>query len=99
MSYIVKKITPTYLRANLYKLLDEVIEKGHIIELERKGEKIIISLEKKPLVFDKLERRNLTPSNITEDDLIYHGMGEYVDDPVLYNNDDTDLSTAAKPND
>ena len=99
MSDIVKKITPTYLRANLYKLLDEVIEKGHIIELERKGEKIIISLEKKPLVFDKLERRNLTPSNITEDDLIYHGMGEYVDDPVLYNNDDTDLSTAAKPND
>lgn len=99
MSYSIKKITPTYLRANLYKLLDEVIEKGSSIELERKGEKIIISLEKKPSVFDKLKRRDLTPSNISDDDLIYHGMGEYVDDPVLYDKDDQDLTKAAEPND
>lgn len=99
MSYIVKKITPTYLRANLYKLLDEVIEKGHKIELERKGEKIIIALEKKPSVFDKLKRRDLTPPNISDDDLIYHGMGEYKDDPIIYNSDDLDTSIAAEPND
>ena len=99
MSYVTKKLTATYFRANLYKLLDEVIEKGHSIELERKGEKIIIALEKKPSVFDKLARKDLTPTNITEDDLIYHGMGGYVDDPALYNNDDSDLTIAAEPND
>ncbi len=99
MPYSKKKITATNLRANLYKLLDEVIETGQPIEFDRKGARIIISVEQKPSVFDRLERRKLTPDNISEDDLIYHGMGKYVDDPVLYGRDDVDLTIAAEPND
>jgi len=99
MSYTTKKITPTFFRANLYKILDEIIETGKSIEIKRKGEKILISLDKKPSLFDKLKRRSLTPSNLSEDDLIYHDMGKYVEDPNLYNNDNPDISIAAEPND
>lgn len=38
-------ITPTELRGNLYRLLDEVIETGKPLEVERKGRVIRITVE------------------------------------------------------
>ena len=41
-----KSVTATELRGNIYKLLDEVIETGMPIEIERKGKKVrIMSVE------------------------------------------------------
>ena len=38
-------ITPTELRKNLYRLLDEVIETGEPLEVERKGRRLRIIAE------------------------------------------------------
>lgn len=86
MSSKENKITVTKLRANLYKLLDQLIETGIPIEIERKGKKIIIALEKTPSIFDRLDKKNLTPPDISEKDLIYHGYGIPEDDRSLYIN-------------
>ncbi|MBT8221137.1 MAG: type II toxin-antitoxin system Phd/YefM family antitoxin [Bacteroidia bacterium] len=95
MSYADKKITVTKLRANLYKLLDEVIETGIPIEINRKGKTILISLEEKPSIFNRLDKRNLTPDNMSEDDLIYHGYGIPEDDKTYYINPKDSDSLAA----
>ena len=81
-----KKLTVTALRANLYKLLDELIESGIPIEIERKGKIIVIALEQKPSIFDRLEKKDLTPDDLSEQDLIYHGYGITEDDKSLYIN-------------
>ena len=53
-----KSVTATELRGNIYRLLDEVIETGMPIEIERKGKKVrIVTVE--PV--DKL--KNLTLRN------------------------------------
>lgn len=91
-----EKITVTHLRANLYKLLDELIEKGIPIEIKRKGKTIVIALKEAPSIFDRLERKELTPSKISEEELIYHGYGIPEDDKSLYFLNDGPGSIAAE---
>ncbi|NES19373.1 MAG: type II toxin-antitoxin system Phd/YefM family antitoxin [Symploca sp. SIO3E6] len=48
-----KRVTPTELRGNLYNLLDEILETGIPLEIERGGKRLqIVPVEK----VDKLQR-------------------------------------------
>lgn len=63
-------ITLTELRGNLYKLIDQTIETGVPIEIERKGHILKVSLEKTP---SKMSRLIARPETITQngDDLLH----------------------------
>lgn len=62
-------ISLTELRGKLYQLIDQTIETGIPIEIERKGHTLKISLEKAPAKMDRLIKR---PETIIHknDDLI-----------------------------
>lgn len=47
-------ITPSKLRENLFKLLDEALETGETIEIKRKGKILKIVPPKKQSKFDRL---------------------------------------------
>jgi len=63
-------ITLTELRGNLYQLIDQTIETGTPIEIERKGHFLKIVLEKAPA---KMERLIARPETVTQadDDLLH----------------------------
>lgn len=42
-----KRITASHLRQNIYRILDEVIETGRPVEIERKGSVLRIETERK----------------------------------------------------
>ena len=50
-------MTPSKLRANIYKLLDKVADTGVPIEIIRKGKKLKIIVEEKPSKLAKLKKR------------------------------------------
>ncbi len=51
-------ITPTDLRKNLFKLLDEVISSGKTLEINRNGTIVKIVPPKKISKFDKLQKHD-----------------------------------------
>jgi hypothetical protein len=50
-------ITASKLRANVYRLLDEVIDTGQPLEIERKGKTLIIAPKEQESIWDRLPRR------------------------------------------
>ena len=48
------RVTATKLRQNVYAILDEVLEKGIPVEVERKGKILKIVPEKKKSIFDRI---------------------------------------------
>ncbi len=67
---MIKKVTPTELRANLYNLLDEILNTGIPLEIDRGGKCLkIIPVER----VDKLQNLVHRPDVILgdSDDLIY----------------------------
>jgi hypothetical protein len=50
-------ITASKLRANVYRLLDEVIETGQPLEIERKGKVLTIAAKEQESIWDRLPRR------------------------------------------
>lgn len=52
-------LTASKLRANVYRLLDEVLETGKPLEIDRNGEILVIAPkeEKKESIWDRLPRR------------------------------------------
>jgi hypothetical protein len=52
-----KRITASQLRADAYRLLDEVIETGVPVEIERKGRVLKIAEERAPSKLSRLIRR------------------------------------------
>jgi hypothetical protein len=48
------RVTATKLRQNIYAILDEVLEKGIAVEVERKGKILKIVPEKKISKFDRM---------------------------------------------
>ena len=62
-------ISVTELRGKLYQLIDQTIETGIPIEIERKGHLLKISLENAPSKMDRLIKRPETITN-KNDDLI-----------------------------
>lgn len=47
-------VNPSELRANLYRLLDEVLETGVPLEIERKGRRLRIVADSPPSKLDRL---------------------------------------------
>jgi antitoxin (DNA-binding transcriptional repressor) of toxin-antitoxin stability system len=48
------KVTATRLRQNIYAILDQVLETGIPVEIERKGQILKIAPEKKPSKLDRI---------------------------------------------
>lgn len=53
-----RRITASQLRADVYRLLDEVIETGIPVEIERKGRVLKIAEERAPSKLSRLIRRS-----------------------------------------
>jgi len=50
-------ITASKLRANVYRMLDEVLETGQPLEIERKGKTLVIAPKEEQSIWDRLPRR------------------------------------------
>jgi hypothetical protein len=50
-------ITASKLRANVYRLLDEVLETGQPLEIERNGKILVIAPKEEQSIWDRLPRR------------------------------------------
>jgi hypothetical protein len=50
-------VTASELRANVYKLLDEVLETGSVLEVERKGRLLRIAADTPGSKLDRLQKR------------------------------------------
>jgi hypothetical protein len=50
-------ITASKLRADVYRLLDEVLETGQPLEIERSGKVLVIAPKEERSVWDRLPRR------------------------------------------
>lgn len=50
-------ITASNLRANVYRLLDEVLETGRSLEIERNGKTLVIAPKEEQSFWDRLPRR------------------------------------------
>ena len=49
--------TASKLRANIYRMLDEVLETGQPLEIERNGKTLVITPKEKQSIWDRLPRR------------------------------------------
>ena len=68
------EITPTELRKNLYKILDQVAEKDEEVLVRRKGKLLRIKSDKPLSRFDKLESHDVI--NGDPEDLVSLKTGE-----------------------
>ncbi|HEX5713987.1 MAG TPA: hypothetical protein VFX85_11790 [Solirubrobacterales bacterium] len=50
-------ISASKLRANVYRLLDEVLDSGRPLEIERKGKILVIAPKEEQSLWDRLPRR------------------------------------------
>jgi hypothetical protein len=50
-------MTASKLRANVYRLLDEILETGHPLEIERNGKVLVIAPKEEQSIWDRLPRR------------------------------------------
>jgi len=50
-------VTASQLRANVYRLLDDVLESGRPLEIERKGKILVIAPQEAQSLWDRLPRR------------------------------------------
>lgn len=63
------KITPTKFRANIYKFLDQAIDTGQTIEIERNGTTLKIVPPKQKDKLKGLKKRNIT--NCDPEELVH----------------------------
>ena len=52
-----KTITPTELRSNIYQILDEILDTGIPIEIEKGGKKLLIKPVEQPNKLKNLKKR------------------------------------------
>lgn len=50
-------LSASKLRSDVYRLLDEVLETGRPLEIERKGKTLVIAPKEKESIWDRLPRR------------------------------------------
>lgn len=50
-------LSASKLRANVYRLLDEVLETGKPLEIERNGKTLLITPKERESIWDRLPRR------------------------------------------
>jgi len=67
------KVTATELRANLYRILDRVLDTGEAVEVERKGRRVRLVPGESPTGDDLLARLTPHPDYIVgdPDDLVH----------------------------
>jgi hypothetical protein len=70
-----RPISLTALRNNLFKIVDELIETGNPVELERKGHRLKIVVEEKKSKLDNLKRHDCIIGN--PDDLVDLKVAEW----------------------
>jgi hypothetical protein len=70
-----RPISLTALRNNLFKIVDQVIQTGNPVLLERKGQKLKIILEEKKSKLDNLKSHNCITGD--PDDLVQVKVGEW----------------------
>ena len=70
-----RPISLTALRNNLFKIVDQVIQTGNPVLLERKGQKLKIILEEKKSKLDNLKPHNCVTGD--PDDLVQVKVGEW----------------------
>jgi hypothetical protein len=70
-----RPISLTALRNNLFKIVDQVIQTGNPVLLERKGQKLKIILEEKKSKLDNLKSHNCITGD--PDDLVQAKVGEW----------------------
>jgi hypothetical protein len=70
-----RPISLTALRNNLFKIVDQVIQTGNPVLLERKGQKLKIVLEEKKSKLENLKPRNCITGD--PDDLVQVKVGEW----------------------
>ena len=70
-----RPISLTALRNNLFKIVDQVIQTGNPVLLERKGQKLKIVLEEKKSKLDNLKPHNCVTGD--PDDLVQVKVGEW----------------------
>jgi len=68
-------ISLTFLRSNLFRIVDNVIKTGIPVEIERKGRKLKIVLEEKRSKLDYLETRDCIVGD--PDDLVDLKVGRW----------------------
>ena len=49
--------TASKLRANIYRMLDEVLETGQPLEIERNGKTLVVTPKEEHSIWDRLPRR------------------------------------------
>jgi len=74
-------ISLTSLRNNLFKIVDEVIQSGNPVELERKGHRLKIVLEEKKSKLDNLKPNDCIVGN--PDELIDLKVAEWLETDKL----------------
>ena len=70
-----RPISLTALRNNLFKIVDQVIQTGNPVLLERKGQKLKIILEEKKSKLENLKSHNCITGD--PDDLVQAKVGEW----------------------
>jgi hypothetical protein len=70
-----RPISLTALRNNLFKIVDQVIQTGNPVLLERKGQRLKIILEEKKSKLDNLKSHNCITGD--PDDLVHAEVGEW----------------------
>jgi hypothetical protein len=63
------RVTASRLRENIYKILDEVLDTGVPVEIERKGRLLRLVPDQKPSKLARLKKRSLIVGD--PDDLIH----------------------------
>lgn len=59
-------LTVTQLRADLYNLIDQVIETGQALRIDRNGRVVVISAEPQKSKFDRLVERDVVVGDLDE---------------------------------
>lgn len=49
--------TASKLRANIYRMLDDILETGQPLEIKRNGKTLVIALKEEQSIWDRLPRR------------------------------------------
>lgn len=67
-------ITPSTLRGNIYKLLDQVLESGEPLEVNRNGEMLMVVPERRKSRLDRIVPKKITTA--TDEELIHPNWEE-----------------------
>jgi hypothetical protein len=75
-----EKMTVTALRKNLYQIIDQVLETGVSVEVERNGQQILITAQRTRQPLERLKRRHAIVGN--PEDLVELKVAEWQPDDL-----------------